>query len=249
MTVSDTIVYLHGGAGLFGSPNNLDPRHRELLEAAGFTVVAPAYPKAVAVPIQRALATVAATVADCAADAIGGQVIVMGHSFGGYLTLWLAATQTTVARAVAFAGYGDLLGAWYTEPSEHYLRVKDLSGFDPGSVTPASTVSERIDLYLYLRQTGTWPSYVSKGDPASLIAISPLRLPPPEIPIYLLHGTDDTDVPSSESAAYYEAISAASPRSKLYLHPGGGHGFFTEMEDVTVSAIWQDVIAFCKGDE
>jgi len=249
MTVSDTLVYFHGGAGLFGSPDYLDPHHRALLEGAGFTVVAPTYPKAIAAPIQHTLATVAATVATLAAEAPGGRVTVVGHSFGGYLTLWLAATQPTVARAVAFSGYGDLLGTWYTEPSEHYLGVKDLSHFEPASVTPASTFEERLDLYLYLRQTGTWPDYVSKGDPASLAALSPTRLLPPGVPVYLVHGTDDTDVPCSESTSYYAAISSASPDSRLYVHPGGGHSFFTEMDDPAVSALWRDVVAFCKGCE
>jgi len=249
MTASDTLVYFHGGAGLFGSPDNLDPRHRALLEDAGFRVVAPAYPKAIAAPIQHTLATVAEKVGALAEEAPSGRVIVMGHSFGGYLTLWLAATQPTVARAVAFSGYGDLLGSWYTEPSETYLSVKDLSHFEPASVTPASTFGERLDLYLYLRQTGTWPDYVSKGDLASLAALSPTRLSPPAVPVYLVHGTEDTDVPCSESTSYFAAISSASPDSRLYVHPGGGHSFFTEMDDPAVSALWQDVVAFCRGGE
>jgi acetyl esterase/lipase len=248
MAVSDTIVYLYGGAGLFGSPADLDPRHRVLLEEAGFTVIVPDYPKAIATPLRHTVSTVAETVADIAASARGGRVIVMGHSFGGYLALWIAATQSTVIRAVAFAGYGDLLASWYTEPSAHYLGVKDLGDFDPASVTPAASSGERFDLYLSLRQTGTWSDYVSKGDLASLESLSPLRLPPSDVPVFLVHGTGDTDVPYTASVAYYERIVSDSPGSRLHLHPGGGHGFFSAMGDPAVVALWQEVIAFCKGE-
>ena len=96
-----TLVYFHGGAGLFGSPDNLDPRHRALLEAAGFGVISADYPTAIGRTLHEVVAAVAETAEAAAAQSPTGSIVVMGHSFGGYLALWLAATQSFVARAVA----------------------------------------------------------------------------------------------------------------------------------------------------
>ena len=243
-----TLVYFHGGAGLFGSPDSFDPRHRALLEGAGFAVISADYPKAIGRTLHDVVASAAETVKRVAAVSPTGSVVVMGHSFGGYLTLWLAATQPNVARAVALAGYADLLAPFYTEPSAHYLAVKDLTGFRPESVNADSPSGEKFDLYLHLRQTATWPDYVSRGDPASLEAISPLRLPPPSTPILFVHGETDTDVPYTASVAYYEHIADASPESGLILHPTGGHGLMFDMDNPEVMAIWDKVLAFCAAD-
>ncbi|MCU0520980.1 MAG: alpha/beta fold hydrolase [Anaerolineae bacterium] len=242
------LVYFHGGAGLFGSPDDLDPRHRARLEGAGFAVISADYPKAIDRSLHEVLAAVAETVRRVASGSPTGTVVVMGHSFGGYLALWLAATQPSVARAVALAGYADLLAAFYTEPSAHYLAAKDLAGFRAELVTVDSPPADKYDLYLYLRQTATWPDYVSKGDPASLAALSPLLLPPRSTPVLLVHGEADGDVPCAASVAYYQHVSAASPESRLVLHPTGDHGLMFAMDQAEVAALWDEVVAFCKGD-
>ena len=243
-----TLVYFHGGAGLFGSPDSLDPRHRAKLEGAGFTVISADYPKAIDRSLHDVLTAVAETVRREAAGSPTGTVVVMGHSFGGYLALWLAATHPSVARAVALAGYADLLATFYTEPSAHYLAAKDLTGFRADLVTVSSPPADKVDLYLYLRQTATWPDYVSKGDSGSLAALSPLHLPPRSTPVLLVHGEADTDVPYTTSVAYYQHIAAASPESRLILHPTGGHGLMFAMEQPEVAALWDEVVAFCKGE-
>ena len=239
-----TLVYFHGGAGLFGSPDNLDQRHRALLEGAGFTVISADYPKAIGRPLDEVIASVTETARRAADESPSGSIVVMGHSFGGYLTLWLAATQPFVARAVAFAGYADLLAPFYIEPSAHYLAAKDLSGFRPELVTATSPPADKFDLYLYLRQTATWPDYVSRGDPASLAMLSPLHLPPAPTPVFLVHGEADTDVPYTASVAYQEHVAAVSPDSTLVLHPTGGHGLMFDMDNPEVAAIWDMVLGW-----
>jgi pimeloyl-ACP methyl ester carboxylesterase len=236
-----TLIYLHGGAGIFGSPDSLDPWHRELLEGWGFAVTAPDYPKVIGRTIHDTLAALEQSVTATAAESATGTVVVMGHSFGGYLALWLAATHPAVTRAVALAGYADLLAEWYLSPSTTYLRAKDLSGFLPATVTEASSRAMKVDLYLYLRQTGTWPKYVSGGDLESLAAVSPLHLPPAAVPVFLAHGTADTDVPYSASVAYFEYIAPVSPHSRLHLIPDGEHSVYGEMDNPAVVALWQAV--------
>jgi pimeloyl-ACP methyl ester carboxylesterase len=248
MTLS-TLVYLHGGAGIFGSPANLDARHRGLLEARGFTVVSADYPKVIGSSIHAMLAALEQTTTALAAESPTGRVVVMGHSFGGYLTLWLAATHPAVERAVALAGYGDLLAGWCREPSAHYLASKDLSGFLPHTVTPDASFEAKFDLYMYLRQTGSWPEFVSQGHVQSLAAISPLRLAVPPVPVFLAHGTADTDVPYTASVEYYDHIAATSTKSRLYLLPGGGHTSFWQMDDPEVAGLWEELATFCVGPD
>jgi pimeloyl-ACP methyl ester carboxylesterase len=244
-----TLVYLHGGAGIFGSPANLDARHRALLEARGFTVVSADYPKVIGSSIHATLAALEQTVTALAAESPTSRVVVVGHSFGGYLTLWLAATHPAVERAVALAGYGDLLAGWCREPSAHYLASKDLSGFLPHLVKPDSSFEAKFDLYLYLRQTGSWPEFVSQGNVESLAAISPLRLPAIRVPVFLAHGTADTDVPHTASVATYDHIAVTSPESHLHLLPGRGHTSFWQMDDPEVAGLWEELATFCVGPD
>jgi pimeloyl-ACP methyl ester carboxylesterase len=239
---SARLIYLHGGAGIFGSPQDLDPRHRALLEGRGFTVTALDYPKAIGRTIHATLDALRQAVTQLA---VGETVVVMGHSFGGYLALWLAATHPAVARAVSLAGYADLLAGWYTLPSEHYLRVKDLSGFHPERVAPDSSRDMKVDLYLYLRQTGLWPHYVSGGDVESLAAISPVHLLPTAVPVFLAHGTADTDVPYSASVTHFHHIAPVSPDSRLHLIPGGDHGVYWNMDEPAVATLWEEIGHFC----
>src|SRR6185437_10674657 len=51
------------------------------------------------------------------------RVVVSGGSAGGYLTLMTGFVVKPRPRAlVAYWGYGDVDGDWYTKPSEHYRK-------------------------------------------------------------------------------------------------------------------------------
>ncbi|GHC37629.1 prolyl oligopeptidase family serine peptidase [Streptomyces cinnamoneus] len=51
----------------------------------------------------------------------------------------------------------------------------------------------------------------------------PLRLPPPRVPVAIVHGTDDEDVPVELSRAYAAAARAAGAAVDLTVLPGAGH--------------------------
>src|SRR5438093_1260470 len=86
--------------------------------------------------------------------------------------------DSTVRPAlVAYWGYGDVDGDWYTKPSEFYRKqvpLIDKADADKGVGAKPTTGSEDgIDMkargrfYLYLRQNGLWTKEVTGFDPAT----------------------------------------------------------------------------------
>ncbi|MBB4893899.1 acetyl esterase/lipase [Streptomyces olivoverticillatus] len=115
--------------------------------------------------------------------------VVAGHSAGGHLALWAAASpRARIARidhVVAVAPVADLARA----------RALGLS---------SGAVGELVDR-------------------AQEAGADPMRLPPPRMPVTLLHGTVDEDVPVDFSRAYARAARAAGAAVHLAVLDGAGH--------------------------
>lgn len=119
-----------------------------------------------------------------AASAAGRDVdtagtVLLGHSAGGHLVAWAAATQHLphVVGAVALAGVLDLVQA---------ARL----GLDPG---PGGSAVEA----LLAGAPGEVPERYAAADPT--------RLGAPGVPVVAVHGDVDTTVPLSLSTAYTQA--------------------------------------------
>jgi acetyl esterase/lipase len=138
---------------------------------------------------------------------------------------------------VAYWGYGDVDGAWYTKPSEHYRKLPLVSRAEAyqavgGKVltgtTPANQGS-RGRYYLYLRQNGLWTREVTGFDPErEAIRLNPY-CPVRNItalypPILMIHGTRDRDVPCQKSRDMAEELARHGVRHELITVEGGGHG-------------------------
>src|SRR5262245_21217674 len=98
---------------------------------------------------------------------------------------------------LALYGYGDITGAWYTEPSAFYLEQPLVSADEARA---AVETDERWRFYLWCRQTGRWVQEVAGLDPGrDADALRPFRpvcnASPDFPPTLLVHGTADTDVP------------------------------------------------------
>jgi pimeloyl-ACP methyl ester carboxylesterase len=139
---------------------------------------------------------------------------------------------------VAYWGYGDVDGDWYTEPSEHYRKQalvskeeaykgvggKVLTGSEPGFDGKA-----RGRYYLFLRQNGLWTKEITGFDPATerakLDPYCPVRNVTPEYPpTMLVHGTVDTDVPYELSANMAKEFAVHRVNHELVTVRGAGHG-------------------------
>jgi acetyl esterase/lipase len=263
--IQPAIIWIHPGALIVGSREWLPSDQVEIYLAAGYTVVSIDYRLAP----ETKLAEIVADVEDAYAwvraqgpklfqidpDRIG----LVGHSAGAYLALTAVFRVTPSPRAlVSFYGYGDISGAWLTEPSAHYVEHTAISkaeafqavGKGMISDTTGSSTEGRIQLYRYCRQQGTWPNEVSGHDPATerdwFVAYEPLRnVSPAYPPTLLLHGEADTDVPFQQSKLMADELEHHGVKHEFITNPRWGHMFDTADPDSgPVQSAFDEVLAF-----
>ena len=150
-------------------------------------------------------------------------VLVLGHSAGGHLALWLAglaavpaaspihATPLPLRGAISLAGVLDLCRAWDLELSDG--AVGELLGGTPQEV------------------------------PERYPAASPIALLPLGVRQLLVHGTADEAVPYEISATYHAAAIASGDEAELLTLPGTGH---FELIDPS-SPVWPLILERLRG--
>jgi acetyl esterase/lipase len=216
------VIYIHGGGLIFGSRKNQPSSPlREALLDAGYVVAAIDY--------RLAPDTLADKIAVDVEDACkwvrneGPQLfsidpnnlIVMGGSSGGYLTLLMGCRLNPAPKAlVSFSGYGEI--RW----------------FDQSKITP---VPESIppyegkpgwDFYVYCRKYGIYLNKVTGLDPAK--DINPIKLLCPVDNIQksyprtlLVHSRADNDVPYEQAVLMKKALDSNGIPNEMFTLPDG----------------------------
>jgi len=258
------ILWLHGGALIFGAREALPAEQMERYVRAGYVVVSADYrlaPETKLPAIIEDLRDVYRWLRQAGPGLFGAhpdRIAVIGHSAGGYLTLMSGYCVAPRPRAlVAFYGYGDIVGDWYTRPSVHYSQQPAVSqeeayGAVGGPPLANSPFGERFRYYLYCRQRGIWPQEVSGHDPATepdwFIPYCPLRQVTPDYPpTLLLHGDQDTDVPYQQSVLMDQALRQQGVTHELLTMASRGHGFdhgAEGMDDPVIAEAFDRVLAF-----
>src|SRR5262245_30974656 len=176
--VRPVLVWIHGGALVMGSRAGPPDDLLELCRDGGFALVSVDYRLAPQVKLPEIIEDVK--------DAFrwirgkGAEVahldprklVVAGGSAGGYLTLMTGiCVDPRPVALVAYWGYGDVDGDWYTKPSEFYRRSRPLCDADQVRKALAADVvaapadkaqrEARQQYYLYLRQNGLWTREVT----------------------------------------------------------------------------------------
>ncbi len=241
------VVWLHGGALVMGSRNSVPQRLLDLCRAEGFVLVSFDYRLAPEVKLPDIIEDVTDAIAWLRGQGPKlfridpDRLAVTGGSAGGYLTLMTGTCVKPRPRAlVAYWGYGDVDGDWYTKPSDFYrknvplvsqeeaLRLvggKVLTGTEGGT----DEQKARGRFYHYLRQNGLWTREVTGFDPdkepRKLDPYCPVRNVAADYPpTLLIHGTEDTDVPCEQSVAMAKALARRQVAHELITVPGAGHG-------------------------
>lgn len=257
------LVFIHGGALISGSRNQIRNNHCQAYLDAGFVVVSIDYRLAPEVKLPQ--------IAEDLSDAFEWirregltlfgadptRISVVGQSAGGYLTLLAGHYITPRPKAlVSFYGYGDIIGRWYSQPDPFYCKQPTVSEDASGKHVNTPIVANRSfsgtpkDLfYLWCRQQGRWPIEVggvdSATNPGFFTPYSPLlNVDAAYPPTLLLHGDKDTDVPYAQSVMMVEALKKAEVEHTLITIKGGGHVFDGHQNDPQVQAAFQQVMSF-----
>ena len=243
--VRPVVVWIHGGALILGNRHSVP---RDLIgqcRSEGFALVSLDYRLAPAVKLPEIIADIEDAfrwlhgpgAMQCYLDP--DRLVVTGGSAGGYLTLMAGVRVKPGPRAlVAYWGYGDVDGDWYTKPSEHYRKQQLVSKEEAFRAVgdkvitgdePDANMRVRGRFYLYLRQNGLWTKEVTGFDPnterAKLDAYCPVRnVSRAYPPTLLIHGTEDTDVPYELSSEMAKELARKNVPHELITVPGAGHG-------------------------
>ncbi|MHC4437844.1 MAG: alpha/beta hydrolase family protein, partial [Planctomycetota bacterium] len=165
------------------------------------------------------------------------RIAVLGGSAGGYLTLVTGfRVKPRPDVLVAFWGYGDLIGDWYSKPSSHYLKgpkiTEEQAMKQIGNLAIANSKDRNGNgglFYLFCRQRGIWPSEVSGWDPHKEAKKYKPYMPVNNVtkeypPTLLIHGTEDTDVPYEQSVMMADQFKKFRVDHELITITDGEHG-------------------------
>ncbi len=259
------IVWIHGGALIFGDRTMLPADQRELYLREGFAVVSIDYRLAPETKLDALLEDV-----DAAHDWLrkegrkagldSERIAVIGHSAGGYLTLMAGCRfNPKPAALVSFYGYGDIAGDWYSRPDPFYLTkplITESAAWKSVGSQPLTNGNEvaRFNFYQFTRQKGLWPRVVTGHDPlaepAQFDQWCPVRRVTDQFPpTMLIHGEKDTDVPVAQSRMMADALRGHGVECHLRTLPGRNHVFDLEAKgigDPETAAVFREVIQFLR---
>ena len=241
-TRQPAILWLHGGALIFGSRAGIPAYQLGAFLRAGYTVISADYRLAPQVKLEAIIEDLRDAYAWTRSDGPRlfsidpERIAVMGQSAGAYLTLVTGYAVTPRPRAlVSFYGYGDLTGAWYSQPSPYYCDHPAVARDDAYRAVGHDVLSEgrhedRSPFYLYCRQHGLWPLEVTGHDPQEeadwFAHFCPVRNVTGDYPpTLLIHGDVDTDVPYELSVMMDAELERRQAAHEFLTLHGRGHAF------------------------
>jgi acetyl esterase/lipase len=257
------IVWLHGGALIWGGRNSLPKEQLEFYLNAGYSVLSIDYRLAPETKLHEIVEDIRDAIVwvqnnDSQLHIDPSRIFVIGHSAGGYLALMTGYILDNPPRAiVSFYGYGDIQSAWCNQPDSFYINyglVAKEKAFEliHHSVLTNASSNDRFDLYLYCRQQGIWTNIISGHDPAKepeyFYRFCPIKnIVSSFPPVLLIHGDHDTDVPFEQSVLMDEALRLKNIDHQFIKMTGFGHAFDKlegGLSNARISNTFYEVIKF-----
>ena len=264
-TIRSVVVWIHGGALINGHRAGISERIKDMMLGAGYTIVSIDYRLAPETPLPGIIEDLEDAFRWIRAEgpslfhANVDRLAVMGGSAGGYLTLTSGfRVEPPPAVLVAFWGYGDLIGEWYSTPSPHerHQRIKmdREEAYRQVSGPPVADSRDREGnggaFYQHCRQHGIWPKAVSGWDPHTepdkFVPYMPVRnVTAGYPPTMLIHGASDTDVPYEQSVMMAEQFKQHGVEHELVTIPNGEHGLGGGDPEL-IDAAYESALAFVQ---
>lgn len=260
-TQTPVVIYIHSGALIFGTRKWLPLEQVEIYKNAGFSVISIDYRLApetrfelIIEDIEDALYWIRNT-ASKMYDFNTNKLALIGSSAGAFLSLLSGTMEYRPNAIVSFYGYGDILGKWYSEPSEFYCErpiVKLAEAEESLSDSEVSDGSwERFNYYLWCRQHGTWVETVTgfdrERDSELLRKYNPIdNISKKYPPTLFLHGDKDTDVPYEQSLMMHRALREFGIETDLVTIHGADHVFDQNINDEQVKRAFEKTVCFLK---
>jgi acetyl esterase/lipase len=266
--IQPAIIWIHGGALIFGTRKWLRAEQLELYLNAGYAVISIDYRLAP----ESKLEFILNDIEDAYKWVIEkgpslfmidpSRIAIIGHSAGGYLALTAGFRLKPRPDAlVSFYGYGDISGDWYSQPDYFYNQSPTISRDQAHAVVGDSVISStttifsangRFQFYLYCRQQGLWPIEVSGHDPDKELGwfseCEPLQNVTANYPpATLLHGKKDTDVPFEQSAKMTDELKRHGIAHEFITNQNWGHVFDNAgVDDPTVEDAFNKILKFLE---
>ena len=266
------ILFIHGGALIFGNRGSVFDHQLERYLDHGFVVIAIDYRLAPETKLPDIIEDLSDAYAWARAQ--GPQLChldperlaVVGDSAGGYLALMSGLLRPRPRAIVSFYGFGELGGEWTRRPDPDYLGLAPIPPREARKAVGQRVISEseifpRVTFYNYCRQNALWLWEVAAVDPdldaMRLRYLCPARNVTPDYPpTMLVHGDRDSDVPFAQSELMAQALQEAGVPHRLLRMEGYDHLFDVfpdgwpsdtkpaRLEDATVIAAYDEVLAF-----
>ncbi|MGW1817454.1 alpha/beta hydrolase fold domain-containing protein [Streptomyces sp. NPDC002125] len=232
------IVFVHGGGWRTGRRDDMGPRFRTWrpgpfarLVQAGFAVACVDYRLSgeARFPAQRDDLAAALSWLRLRADELAvdpSRIVLWGESAGAHLAALAALISATPEEAVRGCV------CWYGPSDLGALAEDHGGGFDPGDPTTreARLLGAAPAVDEELARAASPVTHVSAGSPAFL----------------LLHGTDDTLVPSRQSVRLADALRAAGAPVELRLIEGAQH-LWVGLPDEAVAECFEGSVAYARA--
>lgn len=245
--VRPVLVWIHGGALIVGSRSQVPGDLLKLCRDDNYILVSIDYRLAPEVKLPAIAADLVDAIdwvrkiGPAAFQADPERIVIAGGSAGGYLTMLAGIKVKPAPQAlVAYWGYGDVDGDWYTKPADFYRKNFPIIDKDDAFRAVGKKVLTGTDgkdpeqknrglFYRYLRQNGLWTKVVTGFDPATdkskLDPYCPVRnITAKYPPILMIHGTKDDDVPYELSANMARELARHKVAHELITVPDAGHG-------------------------
>jgi|GEM_PF-141417 len=235
------VIYMHGGALIWGSRETVSENEVNAIIGEKMAYISIDYRLAPETKLMDIKADIEDAIRWVQEEGVrlynfdANRVAVLGKSAGGYLALLSGIFQNRPNAIVSFYGYGDILGDWYSLPSPYYIKSPLVSQDEAEKCITSDILTHadyvnRWSLYLRTRQTGTWASVVSGYEQSAIYKeLTPycpiLNINAEYPPTFLLHGTEDTDVPVEQSEDMYSALMNMNVKAQIYIQQNGDHGF------------------------